>query len=128
VSALPGAALHPARTAGGPVHLQVLRTLRWGLWLLGAPARLALIGLVRLYQVSLSGWLGGQCRFHPTCSHYAEDAIRAVGAIRGSALAMWRVARCGPFGAGGFDPAPVGHRLSAPEYDVAILRGREDHR
>ena len=46
-------------------------------WKAGAPARLALLGLIRLYRVTLSGWLGGQCRFYPTCSHYAEDAIRA---------------------------------------------------
>jgi putative membrane protein insertion efficiency factor len=128
MSALPGATLHPARTARGPVQLQVLRALRWVPWLLGAPARLALIGLVRLYRATLSGWLGGQCRFHPTCSHYAEDAIRAVGAVRGSALAVWRVARCGPFGAGGFDPAPVGRPRSLVEYDAAILLAREDRR
>jgi putative membrane protein insertion efficiency factor len=96
--------------------------LRRGSWLLGAPARLVLIGLIRLYRAGLSGWLGTQCRFHPSCSHYAEDAIRAVGAIRGSALAAWRVARCGPFGAGGFDPAPVGSRRSGLTYDSAIQR------
>jgi uncharacterized protein len=94
--------------------------LRRGLWVLGAPARLVLIGLIRLYRVTLSGWLGSQCRFHPTCSRYAEDAVRAVGAIRGSALAVWRVARCGPLTAGGVDPAPLSRRPFSLKYDGAI--------
>jgi putative membrane protein insertion efficiency factor len=75
-------------------------------WLAGAPLRLALIGLVRLYRVTLSGLLGGQCRFHPTCSAYAEEAIRTHGALRGVVLATWRVLRCNPFGAGGVDRVP----------------------
>ena len=56
-------------------------------WKAGAPARLALLGLIRLYRVTLSGWLGGQCRFYPTCSRYAEDAIRLHGAMRGTLMA-----------------------------------------
>ena len=70
----------------------------------GAPARALLLGAIRLYRATLSGVLGGQCRFYPTCSHYAEDAIRTHGALRGSALAAWRVLRCNPFGRGGLDP------------------------
>lgn len=46
------------------------------------------------------------CRFHPTCSHYAVDAIKLHGALRGSLLATWRLLRCHPFNAGGFDPVP----------------------
>ena len=69
----------------------------------GAPVRGLEIGLIRVYRATLSGWLGGQCRFYPTCSHYAEDAIREYGAVRGSALAAWRILRCNPFGAGGID-------------------------
>jgi len=80
-----------------------MRTLAWRA---GAPVRAALIGLIHLYRVTLSGQLGGQCRFHPSCSHYAEDAIRARGAIRGSGLAVWRILRCNPFGKGGVEPAP----------------------
>lgn len=131
MSAVPGPALHAAPTAKIAAQLQVLRwlrALRQGLWLLGAPSRLGLIGLVRLYRASLSGWLGAQCRFHPTCSHYAEDAIRAVGAVRGSALAVWRVLRCGPFNAGGFDPAPGRRPRARLEYDNAILTRDEDGR
>jgi uncharacterized protein len=66
--------------------------------------RWALLALIRLYQLTLSGWLGGQCRFYPSCSHYAREAIKVHGAWRGSALALWRILRCGPFTGGGFDP------------------------
>jgi putative membrane protein insertion efficiency factor len=76
------------------------------LWALGAPARFFLLGLIGAYRLLLSGWLGGQCRFSPTCSRYAEEAIRVHGALRGSALAAWRLARCGPFTAGGVDHVP----------------------
>jgi putative membrane protein insertion efficiency factor len=75
-------------------------------WAAGAPVRVALVGAIRLYRVTLAGWLGGQCRFWPSCSRYAEDAIRNRGAVVGSALSVWRVLRCNPFGAGGLDPAP----------------------
>ena len=83
-------------------------------WLAGAPLRVVLIGLIRLYRLALSGMLGGQCRFAPSCSHYAEEAIRTHGAIRGSALAAWRLARCSPLTRGGFDPVP------RPRYDIVI--------
>jgi len=87
-------------------------------WRAGAPARLALLGLIRLYRVTLSGWLGGQCRFYPTCSRYAEDAIRLHGAVRGMLMTAWRIARCGPFTRGGVDPVPASRR--GPEYDAVI--------
>ena len=87
-------------------------------WKAGAPARLALLGLIRLYRVTLSGWLGGQCRFYPTCSRYAEDAIRLHGAMRGTLMAAWRIARCGPFTRGGVDRVPAPRRV--PEYDAVI--------
>ncbi len=70
----------------------------------GAPARALEVGLIRVYRATLSGWLGGQCRFYPTCSHYAEEAIRERGALMGTALAVWRILRCNPFGDGGLDP------------------------
>jgi putative membrane protein insertion efficiency factor len=73
----------------------------------GAPFRALLIGGIRLYRATLSGWLGGQCRYSPTCSRYAEEAIRTHGALRGVALAGWRVLRCNPFGGGGgIEPVP----------------------
>jgi uncharacterized protein len=67
---------------------------------------MALIGLIGVYRATLSGVLGGQCRFHPSCSVYAQDAIRNRGAVVGSALAVWRVLRCSPLSRGGVDPAP----------------------
>ena len=66
-------------------------------WTIGAPARALLIALIRVYRVTLGGLLGGQCRFFPTCSVYAEEAVRVHGAISGTLMSMWRVARCGPF-------------------------------
>ena len=87
-------------------------------WKVGAPPRLALLGLIRLYRVTLSGWLGGQCRFYPTCSRYAEDAIRLHGAIRGTLMAAWRIARCGPFTGGGVDHVPAPGRST--RYDPVI--------
>ena len=74
---------------------------------LGAPLRWALLGAIRLYRATLSGWLGGQCRFYPSCSHYAEEAIRTHGAVRGAGLAVWRVLRCNPFGRGGVEHVPA---------------------
>lgn len=91
--------------------------LRRGLWNAGRPVRWALLGAIRLYQVTLSGVLGGgQCRFSPGCSRYAAEAIRTHGAVVGSALAIRRVLRCNPFGGSGLDPAPPVRRA----YDVAI--------
>jgi putative membrane protein insertion efficiency factor len=87
-------------------------------WKAGASARLALLGLIRVYRVTLSGWLGGQCRFYPTCSHYAEDAIRMHGALRGTLMAAWRIARCGPFTRGGVDHVPAPTRST--DYDAVI--------
>jgi uncharacterized protein len=88
------------------------------MWKAGAPVRLALLGLIQLYRVTLSGWLGGQCRFYPTCSQYAEDAIRMHGAIRGALMAAWRIARCGPFTGGGVDHVPAPSRSTG--YDAVI--------
>jgi putative membrane protein insertion efficiency factor len=62
--------------------------------------------LIRLYQLTLSPFIGNQCRFHPSCSNYALDAVDRWGAIRGSWLALKRLGRCHPFHAGGFDPVP----------------------
>jgi uncharacterized protein len=83
-----------------------MRHVRRFLWGAGAPVRLGLLGAIALYRVTLSGWLGGQCRFSPTCSRYAEEAIRSHGAVRGVLLAGHRVLRCNPFGRGGLDPVP----------------------
>ena len=65
-----------------------------------------LLGLIRLYQLTLSPIFGGQCRFTPSCSRYAAEAIRRHGSWRGGWLAMRRIARCHPFCDGGYDPVP----------------------
>jgi uncharacterized protein len=65
------------------------------------------LGFVRLYQFTLSSVLGGQCRFQPTCSHYALEALRVHGFFRGWGLALWRILRCHPFSRGGYDPVPL---------------------
>ena len=64
-----------------------------------------LIYLVLLYRVTLGRLLGGQCRFHPTCSQYAIDAINKHGPVRGTWRTVKRVSRCHPWGGSGYDPA-----------------------
>jgi putative membrane protein insertion efficiency factor len=65
---------------------------------------LALIFLVRLYQIFLSPLLGRNCRFQPTCSAYFIEAVRKYGAVSGSLRGVWRICRCHPFNPGGYDP------------------------
>ncbi len=71
----------------------------------GIAARLLLLG-VSAYRLVLSPIMGGFCRFEPSCSHYAEEALRRHGALRGLRLTVLRLMRCQPFHAGGFDPVP----------------------
>lgn len=97
--------------------------VRHASWVAGGPARAALLLLIKVYRVTLSGWLGGQCRFYPSCSHYAEDAIRTRGAVHGAVLATWRVLRCNPFGKGGLDAVPA--RKDAPGVYEPITRTRK---
>jgi len=68
-----------------------------------------LIALVRVYQVVISPLIGPRCRFYPSCSNYAIEAMRVHGALRGSGLVAWRVLRCNPLSNGGLDPVPPRH-------------------
>ena len=63
-----------------------------------------LLAPIRLYQRLVSPLLPRRCKYEPTCSAYAVQAIRELGAVRGSILAAWRLARCNPFSHGGYDP------------------------
>ncbi len=66
----------------------------------------ALIGLIRAYQIALSPYFGNQCRFTPTCSEYARQAVAKHGALKGTWLAVRRIGRCHPYHPGGEDPVP----------------------
>jgi len=83
------------------------------------PARV-LLGCIRLYQLTLSPVLpvvfgpNCGCRFYPSCSHYATEAVRTHGAIKGAILSVWRVLRCNPLSTGGSDPVPPVRQLSRP--------------
>jgi uncharacterized protein len=69
--------------------------------------RIALLALVRLYQMTVSkGLPPNTCRFYPSCSHYGYQAVYKHGVFKGSAMATWRVLRCNPFNPGGYDPVP----------------------
>lgn len=81
---------------------------------------LALIGIlpIRLYQRCVSPLLPAACRYHPTCSAYAVEAIERHGLMRGLHLTMWRLLRCHPWGGSGYDPVPEAH-ADCPSHDPA---------
>jgi uncharacterized protein len=70
------------------------------------PIQYLLIGIVKGYRLLLSPWLGSACRFEPTCSRYALDALEIHGAAKGSYLTAHRLLRCHPWCEGGVDPIP----------------------
>lgn len=74
-----------------------------------SPAVALVDGLLAGYQAALSPFLGGQCRFVPSCSQYAREAVGEHGAAHGLWLAVRRLSRCHPLGAAGFDPVPRVH-------------------
>lgn len=85
------------------------------------PGRVLGTGLIRLYQLTLSGFVGQACRHQPTCSEYAYEAVARFGLIPGSYLAFWRVMRCTPWGTSGFDPVPekmrwLGNRMQRADH------------
>lgn len=64
------------------------------------------ISCIRFYQKHISPLFPPRCKYYPTCSHYAVEAITKYGVLKGSLLAIWRILRCNPFSKGGYDPVP----------------------
>lgn len=85
-------------------HEPSLREVPFTIWNI---PRIILMAAIRFYQMTFSKMVPvSTCRFYPSCSHYGYQAIAKHGAIKGSALAIWRVLRCNPFTPGGYDPVP----------------------
>ena len=98
------------------------------LWVLGWPARMAVLGVVQVYRHTVGPMFAGRCRFYPSCSNYALAAVRTHGAFKGSVLAAWRLLRCSPLTEGGIDPVPDRGRWrpraeERPKYDSVIPAG-----
>jgi putative membrane protein insertion efficiency factor len=74
-----------------------------------------LVGAITLYQRFVSPWLPAACRFYPSCSEYAIQAIRAHGAVRGAWMGFLRLMRCQPFSRGGYDPVPEPRDTGRPQ-------------
>ena len=72
--------------------------------------RLFFITLIKTYQITISPFLGNNCRFHPTCSSYMIEAITKHGTVEGIKLGMKRISKCHPFGNEGFDPVPLSNK------------------
>ncbi|MBN8221054.1 MAG: membrane protein insertion efficiency factor YidD [Spirochaetes bacterium] len=68
------------------------------------------IFFIRFYQYTFAAILGGQCRFHPTCSEYAVECFEKLPAHRAFVLTLWRILRCQPFAKSGYDPVPPAHK------------------
>jgi putative membrane protein insertion efficiency factor len=93
--------------------------------------RIILLGAIKLYQrlvmpmfAAVFGPMGFGCRYHPTCSAYAREAVCEHGAVRGGALAIWRLCRCHPLGGHGVDPVPKG---KVPEESPSFRRGLQSN-
>ena len=82
-------------------------------------ARTVALAPIRLYRGLVSPLLPARCKYHPTCSAYAVEAITRHGVVRGGGLAVWRLLRCNPFSHGGYDPVPsrVGRSGRVPASD-----------
>ncbi|MAD57426.1 MAG: membrane protein insertion efficiency factor YidD [Porticoccus sp.] len=68
--------------------------------------KILFISLIKFYRYFLSPWLGDNCKYHPTCSSYAVDAIQTYGVFKGGYMTCCRLVRCHPFKSGGYDPVP----------------------
>ncbi len=82
------------------------------------------IALIRVYQMTLATWLGGRCRFYPSCSNYAMEAIRSYGVLRGGMMSLWRILKCQPFHPGGYDPVPP-PKSGAGEFGTFVRHNKQ---
>ncbi len=83
-----------------------------------------LVGMIRVYQVVISPMTGPTCKYYPSCSSYAVQAIRTHGALRGTGLALWRILRCNPWSLGGVDDVPPARpRRDSLHRDDAVADG-----
>jgi putative membrane protein insertion efficiency factor len=83
-----------------------------------------LIAFIKVYQYTISPLLGPRCRYYPSCSNYAVEALREHGAVRGLGLATWRLLRCNPFSNGGYDPVPPRHNECEHEHCETSVSAR----
>jgi putative membrane protein insertion efficiency factor len=90
-----------------------------------SPLKYVLIWLLKGYRFAISPLYGQVCRYHPTCSAYALQAVETHGAIRGTYLAAGRVLRCHPWSAGGYDPVPQPHQRDSKQHDLKQHRGEQ---
>ncbi len=85
------------------------------------------LGLIKVYKATLSPYMPGQCRFAPSCSDYAADAITAYGVVKGTAMAASRLARCRPGVEGGYDPAVPDEEFEVKERSAAREAPTAEH-
>ena len=79
--------------------------------------RYLVLGLIKFYRRFISPLFPPKCKYYPTCSTYAMEAVRRFGAVKGSALAVWRILRCNPWSMGGIDHVPEKFTFRVKKYD-----------
>lgn len=84
------------------------------------------IGIIRFYQKCISPLFPPKCKYYPTCSCYALSAVKKFGAVRGSALAVWRILRCNPWSLGGIDYVPDKFTFKVKKYDYSQFHSEAD--
>lgn len=84
-----------------------MSSVKQGFQAVAAVPRWIMVGVIKVYQWTISPLLGPRCKYYPSCSNYGLEAVRRHGAIKGFALATWRVLRCNPWSHGGVDDVPL---------------------